>query len=143
MRFIGEVGDDGARRIDQAARDAAARHAVFDATLGTLGAFPDARRARVIWLGMTHGGEALVELARDLEAELRKRGFDRADHPFSAHLTLGRPRDFGQDWTDRLASAPIPAPAPAFRVDRVCVVESKLSPKGSTYNVRSEAALAH
>jgi RNA 2',3'-cyclic 3'-phosphodiesterase len=139
LRFIGDVGEDGAGRVEQAARDAAASHTRFDAVLGELGAFPNARRARAIWVGLADGQAELVAVARDLEAALRQRGFDRADHPFSPHLTLGRVRERGQDWSERLSLVPAPEPAPRFRVDRIAVVQSQLSPAGSIYSVRAEA----
>ncbi len=140
LRFLGEVGEDGARRAAAAAGEAAAGEHAFDAALGALGAFPDARRARVIWIGLSAGAEPLVSLARALESALRARGFDRADKPFSPHLTLGRVRTPGTEWTARLAAAPVEATA--FRVDRLRVVESELSPQGSRYTVRADAPLA-
>jgi 2'-5' RNA ligase len=143
LRFIGEVGEDGARRVGEAAQAAVAGKSSFSATLGGLGAFPNSRRARVIWASLAEGAEALVAVARALETELRKRGFERADHPFSAHLTLGRVRFPKEDWTARLEAVPPPDAATArFDIDRICVVQSKLSPKGSTYTVREEARLA-
>ena len=49
LRFIGELGEDGARRVGEAAREAAAERAAFDAALGGLGAFPNAApRARAV-----------------------------------------------------------------------------------------------
>jgi len=95
----------------------------------------------VIWVGLAAGGPALEAVARDLETSLRQRGFERADHPFSAHLTLGRVRDPREDWTGRLGSVVLPQPGPSFRVDRISVVRSQLSPKGSTYTVRAEGML--
>src|SRR5258705_12455133 len=92
LRFIGEVGDDGARRVGEAAQAGVVGHPAFTATLGGLGAFPNPRRARVIWASLAEGAAELVAVAQSLESALRKRGFDRADHPFSAHLTLGRVR---------------------------------------------------
>jgi 2'-5' RNA ligase len=140
MRFMGELGEDGARRAGEAVARGAGPHTAFDAALGGLGAFPDARRARVLWIGLSEGGDALVALARSIEESLRLRGFGRADRPFAAHLTLGRVRDREQDWSERLAAG---KPGPArFRVARVQVVQSTLSPKGSIYRVVSEATLA-
>ncbi len=139
MRFLGEVGADGARRATEAATEAAAAERRFEAALGALGAVPDARRARVLWLGLAEGGEALVRLARALERSLRSRGFEPADKPFTAHLTLGRVRTPGTDWTAKLAGV---TPEPVrFAVDRLRVVESELSPQGSRYTVRHEAPL--
>jgi 2'-5' RNA ligase len=141
LRFMGELGADGAGRVKLAADEAAQTGAAFTAALGPLGAFPNARRARVLWAGMTEGGERLSALAAALEAALRRKGFDRADHAFTAHLTIGRVRDPHADWTERLAAARVEGAA-RFTVDRICVVESRLSPKGSTYTVIHEAMLA-
>ena len=141
LRFMGELGEDGARRAGEAAQEAASDVAAFDAELGGLGGFPNARRPRVIWVGLAKGDEPLKALARGLEAGLRRRGFERADKPFSAHLTIGRVRNPGQDWSTRLDSASSLPGAAAFRVDRLLLMESKLSPKGSMYTIRSEALL--
>jgi RNA 2',3'-cyclic 3'-phosphodiesterase len=142
LRFMGELGEDGAGRVKLAADEVAKTDAAFGAALGTLGAFPNARRARVLWAGMTEGGESLTALAGALEAALRRKGFDRADHSFTAHLTIGRVRDPRADWTDKLAAVRVDPGAARFTVDRICVVESKLSPRGSTYTVVHEARLA-
>lgn len=143
LRFMGDLGADGARRCGEAADEAAAAIPAFDAALGGLGAFPKPVNARVLWIGLAEGAEPLTALAKGLDAGLRKRGFDRADKPFSAHLTIGRVRNAGEDWGPRLAGAPAADPATArFRVDRLRLMESKLSPKGSTYSVKHEAKLA-
>ena len=143
LRFIGEVGEDGARRVAEAAHEAVRGHRVFTAALGGPGAFPKPARARVIWVGLAEGAEALVAVARALETALRKKGFERAEHAFTAHLTLGRVRVPKDDWTARLAAVTPPEPARArFTIDQIRVVQSKLSPKGSTYTVRDEARLA-
>lgn len=140
VRFMGELGEKGLERVTAAVREALAGHRRFDATLGAPGAFPSARKARVLWLGLAEGGEALTALARDVEQALRRRGFDPADKPFQPHLTLGRVRDREQDWSGRLDGAT--AAPERFVVDRVAVVQSTLSPKGSRYEVRAEAELA-
>jgi len=140
LRFLGELGDDGARRVGEAAREAASDVAPFDAVLGGLGAFPNARRARVLWVGMSEGADPLKALAKALEGALERRGFDRDTQRFSPHLTIGRVREPVHDWTAALAAAQPPAPE-RFRVDRLTLVESKLSPKGSTYTPVVEAPL--
>jgi 2'-5' RNA ligase len=143
LHFLGELGEDGARRAGEAAAEAAAGMRAFDAALGGLGAFPNPRRARVLWISLSQGAENLTGLAHALEAALKRRGFDQADKPFSAHLTLGRVRNPNQDWTDRLTAVKLPDPsASRFKVDRLLLMESKLSPRGSTYTVRAEGRLA-
>jgi RNA 2',3'-cyclic 3'-phosphodiesterase len=139
LRFLGDLGEDGARRAGKAAVEAAAACAPFDAALAAPGAFPTAARARVLWLGMREGAENLRALARALEEALRARGFDRADKPFAPHLTIGRVR-VPADWTAKLAAAP-PVDA-RFRVESLLLVRSTLSPGGSRYDVLATAPLA-
>jgi 2'-5' RNA ligase len=142
LRFLGEVGESGARRVADAAERAVQGLAAFDAELGPPGAFPSARRARVLWLGMARGERPLVELAQALETELRRLGFAKEAHAFSPHLTIGRVREPGHDWAPAMEAAGHTAIGARFRVDRLAVMESRLNPKGSIYTVRHEAKLA-
>jgi 2'-5' RNA ligase len=138
MRFLGEVEPAGVGAIEDAVRATAAATAPFDAALGRAGAFPDAARARVLWLGLREGGAEMKALAAALEEALVSRGVGRADRPFSAHLTLGRVRD-GADWGRRLAA--VQPPEARFRVDELRLVESELSPGGSRFTMRVRAPL--
>ncbi len=138
LRFLGDLGADGARRAAGAAREAAATHAPFEAALGGFGCFPNARRARVLWVGLAEGDEPLRALAGSLEEALQRGGFGRADKPFASHLTVGRVRE-PADWSAKLAAAR--APEARFRVDRLLLVRSTLSPRGSIYEVAAEAKL--
>lgn len=58
----------------------------FDA----LGAFPNPRRARILWLGVTKGAEGLSALAALAEDAARGAGFAAEDRPYTPHLTLSR-----------------------------------------------------
>jgi 2'-5' RNA ligase len=62
----------------------------FNVRFGELGAFPNARRARVLWLGVTRGGERLSELAAVAEDAARSAGFVPEGRGFKPHLTLAR-----------------------------------------------------
>jgi 2'-5' RNA ligase len=132
-------------RVIAATREGATDRPAFGATFGTPGAFPDARRARVLWLGLSQGAETLSALAGALEQALLARGFPAAERAFSPHLTLGRVRRPERDWGARLGEVAAGLEdgwAPPFTVDRVAVVHSTLSPGGSIYRVCAEAALA-
>jgi len=143
LRFLGEVDEQGATRAEQAAREAAAEFAPFGVRLGPPGAFPSARRARVIWLGLLEGVEPFARLAAALEAALERHGFAPEPQEFSAHLTLGRVRQPGRDWTTDLLGVKPPGEGSAarFAVSAIAVVSSELGRGGSTYTVRAEAPL--
>ncbi|MBI1799602.1 MAG: RNA 2',3'-cyclic phosphodiesterase [Candidatus Eisenbacteria bacterium] len=143
LRFLGEIGADGLGRASEAAREAVAGRQSFDVALGAPGAFPSSARSRVLWLGLSSGSEELTALAQDLDLTLARRGFGHAARPFSPHLTLGRVRQPGRDWTAPLAAAnSLETWAHArFTVRHIASVESTLSPRGSTYRVADEAPL--
>src|SRR2546428_1507818 len=116
LRFLGELGEDGAGRAAEAAREAAEPRQAFEASLGAFGAFPNSRRASVLWISLAEGSTPMVELARALEEALRRRGFDRADRPFSPHLTLGRVRARNPDLRAARAGGEALDAAPRVRV---------------------------
>jgi 2'-5' RNA ligase len=144
LKFLGELGEDGARRAGEAAREAAASVDAFDVGLSAPGAFPNARQARVLWIGCDQGAKEFIELARRVDVALSQRGFEREKRAFSPHLTIGRVREFRHDWTAALAISPSPAgeSAARFRVSEVRVMKSTLSPKGSIYETVTAAPLA-
>ena len=138
MRFLGEVDDAGAANAAAAMREAAASRPRFGAALGGFGAFPSAKKARVLWIGMLQGAEAMRLLASALDEALVRHGFEPADEGFEPHLTLGRVRAPG-DWTARLLDAP--TVEARFQVDRLQLVNSVLAAGGSRYEKVEEAVL--
>jgi len=138
MRFLGDVDDKSAERAAEAMREAAASRARFGAALGGFGAFPSAKRARVLWIGMLQGAEPMRLLASALDQALMKKGFEPADEDFEPHLTVGRVRAPG-DWTTRLLDAP--TVEARFQVNALQLVKSVMAPGGSRYEKLAEAAL--
>lgn len=89
LRFLGPTALDV--RNDIVARLSAARLGPdFQVRFGELGAFPNPRRARILWLGVTRGGERLSELAAVAENAARNAGFAAEGKRFTPHLTLSR-----------------------------------------------------
>jgi len=144
LRFLGDVDADEATRAEDAAREAAKGAAPFGALLGPPGAFPSAKKARVLWLGLLEGVEPMTRLANALEAALVARGFESEGRDYTPHLTLARVKEPGADWTSRLVAAPSlrDEPGARFTVTRIDVVESDLGPGGARYRVRTSAELA-
>ncbi len=139
MRFLGDVDESGAARAATAMREAAASRQKFAAALGGFGAFPSAKKARVLWIGMLQGAEPMRQLANALDASLTRHGFEPAEEGFEPHLTVGRVRAPG-DWTARLLDAP--TVEARFQVERMKLVNSVLAPGGSRYETIEEAVLA-
>jgi 2'-5' RNA ligase len=62
----------------------------FQVRFGELGAFPNPRRARILWLGVTRGGERLSDVAAIAEDATCAAGFAAEGKRFTPHLTLSR-----------------------------------------------------
>lgn len=91
MKFLGDVPDQDAPRLVAAADAVAARHQPFEMTLGGVGAFPNFRRARVVWIGVA-ADPRLELLHHDLEVACGDAGFEVEGRPFRPHITLARVR---------------------------------------------------
>lgn len=91
IAFLGDVPPGKVEAITSAITDAAATHTVSGSHLQSVGAFPSAGRARVLWAGLTEAGE-LERLAQSIALSLEPLGFQPEERSFSAHITLGRLR---------------------------------------------------
>lgn len=90
LRFIGPIEPARLEGAETATREAAAGVAPFEVRLTTSGAFPNDRRPRALWLGVTDGVDRLVELNDRVDAAVERAGWARDSRPFRAHLTLAR-----------------------------------------------------
>jgi 2'-5' RNA ligase len=120
LKFLGEVPEDDLDRVAQALEPVSLRHEPFEAELSGFGAFPSARRARILWAGIGEGSEFLRELARDVDASLEPLGFEREDRAYVPHLTLGRAR------SRPVSFEAAETPPLGFRVRNLDLVESVL-----------------
>lgn len=129
LKFLGELPPEALPKLLARAASRLAREQPFLVELAGTGAFPNAREARVLWIGVGEGASGLARLARKLDAAGRGAGAPRERRPFRAHLTVGRLREPRPVPAERL-----PAPdSPGFRVEEVVLYESRLSSSGASY----------
>lgn len=89
LKFLGEVSTGNVEALARVLQHEAGQHPPFSFNVGGLGAFPNVRRPRVIWVG-TEPPQELEVLQKNIEAETRRLGYPSEERPFSPHLTLGR-----------------------------------------------------
>ncbi len=132
LKFLGETPADGIPDICGVIQRAVSGHAPFDMRLSGLGAFPNLRKARVIWAGVRQGAAELSAIALDTEHGLAKLGFEMEGR-FWAHVTLGRMREPALcDWLCGGAEDVL-GDHLACRVSDVHLMRSTLTPAGSRY----------
>lgn len=135
LRFIGDTEESRVGNAADALACAAAGCAPFDFTLRGVGAFPDARRPHVLWVGVEDPGGSLAALADRLNARLAAAGFPPEDRPFSPHVTIGRLRDRAGGDCGSALSPLHDEPAARARAAGVCLFRSELTPAGPIHTV--------
>jgi 2'-5' RNA ligase len=104
--------------------------------LNGVGAFPDWRRPRVLWIGAGAGGEDLEDLARRLDLGFGEAGLGRADKPFKTHLTIGRVREGSRlDPGEIEALRREPFATPPFEVVALRLMASELTRDGARHGL--------
>ena len=142
LKFLGDAPDDAPPRLVEAMERVAARHRRVEMTMAGVGAFPNFRRARVVWIGVEQ--EPRLELLHhDLEVACEEKGFEVEGRPFRPHVTLARVR--------------VPLPVERARslarvarsvrvqvteqVEHITLFESTLAPSGARYRRLHAATL--
>ena len=140
LKFLGDVGDDSLpawwpRRI---ARPLCMGAGDFDPRRG---AFPNFRRARVVWIGVEQ--ERRLELLHhDLEIECESAGFEVEGRPFRPHVTLARVRSpLPRAHAIVRPRGAVGAPRATVPVERITLFESTLAPSGARYRRVHSATL--
>ena len=142
LKFLGEQHEALVALLRDVLESVVPTHAAISAKTTDVGAFPNFRRPRVVWVGMT-GERALQSLASDIDRALTPLGIPREARGFQAHLTLGRVKgELGPAQATALAAA-----AKSVRDSRelalqtVDLMQSELGPGGSRYSVLAAVPL--
>lgn len=144
------LGDTDPARIDAIVKNlnrVAARHRAFSLAVGGLGVFPDAKRPRVLWVGVRDDDRRLLHLAADVDRALAKSGWQREKRPFSGHLTLARVKKMARN-SERRALGEHVATLRGYEklgvlpVTALHLIRSQLQPNGAIYTDLARISLA-
>jgi 2'-5' RNA ligase len=134
LKFLGYVEEDQIPRIVEIVNSAARGCGPFRMRLKCIGAFPNSRNPRTIWIGVREESGALKRLAAELEKLLSRIGIEPEDRPFSPHLTLGRVKERGDRNTfESVLTVFKDQDAGEVQVDRISLMRSDLTPQGPIY----------
>jgi 2'-5' RNA ligase len=139
IKFLGPVEEAKLSAFGAALAEALGALPPFGIEVRGMGAFPTARKANVLWAGVTDGGDRLGAVAAIVEETAARLGIgERESRPFRGHVTVGRSK---QGVDARAALAPFERRAfGTASVDEALVFESQLGGDGSTYVLRHRAA---
>ena len=144
LLFLGEVDDREVVQVCRAVKEVAGREPPFELRVSGVGAFPNLRRPKVVWAGITDGADVLQRLYAALEEKMLSLGCYRSeDRAYTPHLTLGRVT--GDEDSSALATE-IPKlsgwDGGQTVVGEVRVYTSEMRREGPEYTVIARSALA-
>ena len=136
LNFLGEVDEQRISLIKEAIQRATRGVSPFSLSFGGLGAFPNLKAPRVIWVGLKSEKE-VVSLQQRLEKELSRIGFSPEKRKFQPHLTLGRVKflENKKEFIKRMQELEQASLSSKLRVDKIELIESKLTPQGPIYSL--------
>ena len=135
LKFLGEVKDERVVEVCDVVKEVCGRHKSFELDIESVGRF-GGRSARVLWVGMGDGKDALLRLQEDIERQLDLAGWAAETRKFSGHLTLCRIKNskagsnlaaISEDYKDLKLGT--------VSADSVSVYQSQLRPTGPVYTV--------
>ncbi len=136
LKFLGEVSESNYGMLTDILEVQAAEHSPIEISIGGVGAFPNIRRPRVIWIGVEAPAE-LQLLQRGIEVETSRLGYAPEKREFSPHLTLGRVARNATPKQVRAISKFLSEQEVGFlgvaRIDAVDLFRSDLRPGGAVY----------
>lgn len=140
LAFLGEQPEARLPDLQRIGAEAASASRRASLRLGQAGSFGSRRTPRVLWVDLSGDVEALLGLQENVQAGLRAGGFPTEDREFRAHITLARRRDTASGgappgWPPEVEHA-------GFEVERLTLMQSRLSPRGPTYTPVAEFPLA-
>lgn len=134
LKFLGDTPESRIQEVGEALEAVAADQESFRLVFGGLGAFPDTRNPRILWVGLAAGQEEMARLALAVETRMVRLGFAKEERPFSPHLTLGRVRSpknlesFLRAFQETKYHSDL-----SVMVDHLTLYQSTLTPEGSVY----------
>jgi 2'-5' RNA ligase len=142
MKFFGEQPEDALPRLRDALAGAVRDVEAPELGLGGLGAFPNLRAPRVVWLGV--GAEPRLELLHhDVERACAGLGYEVEGRAFRPHITLGRVKGrlSGESARALAAAAREVHYASSVRARSLDLMASRLGAQGAKYTVMAAIPL--
>ncbi|MBI3930625.1 MAG: RNA 2',3'-cyclic phosphodiesterase [Chloroflexi bacterium] len=144
LKFLGNIAIDRTAEITRAIEEAARVVTPFHLEVKDLGVFPNLKRVRVAWVGISGEVDKLIQLQQGIESNLTSLGFAPESRPFTSHLTLARlgnqaSLDERQKFGQLIASTRFEGGA--INVDAISLMRSQLTRAGAIYSRISSVGL--
>jgi len=142
LKFFGDISQEDVSKICAAVQKRIVLETNLNLKVEKLGVFPDVRRPRVLWCGVSGDVERLSSMQKKLDSDLAAIGFPVEKRPFRAHLTLGRIKDSrGLTGINEALIKYSAFAAGEFNCTELILFQSRLSPQRAIYTKLAEFTL--
>lgn len=146
LKFLGDVSPTNVDMLAQMLNVEVGQHQIFEMNFRGLGAFPNPKRPRVIWIGI-QAPAGLEALQHGIEAAAATLGYPPEKRPFSPHLTIGRVKQkIGSAGMQKIRTTLEETQVGSLGTARVTAIhlfKSDLQPTGAVYTRLFTASLNH
>jgi len=145
LKFLGNIPPQKVADITSVMEQTSQGISPFQLEVTEVGAFPNMRQPRVLWVGIKGEVDKLVAWQQRIDSGLAPLGFARETRAFTPHLTLARLRE-GVSPGDRRDFGEMVTKTPAevsykFNVSSLSLMKSQLLPGGAVYSRLTEVKL--
>jgi len=141
LKFLGDAEESEVDEVMVRIQKATEGLQPFKIRLKGMGAFPSMSNIRVVWVGIEDGGP-LARIAEDLDRSMSELGYEREKRGFKPHLTLARTRSARNiSNVQEILMEDAATDYGEYRVDRVLLKKSVLTPNGPIYSTVKECIL--
>lgn len=131
LLFLGEISEKMSHKVQEALETI--EFSPFKVTFKGVGAFPNPRNPRIIWVGIEReGSQHLIEISRKIQERLAPLGF-KSDKPFRPHVTMFRVKNRIDDISEELKKYE----SVSFGMQEISEIkfkQSTLTPNGPIYS---------
>ena len=137
VRFLGNITPGTVEKIYEEMKQV--QFTPFSIKIRGVGAFPNPRYPRVVWVGISEGSNELRSIFSQLEPRLQGLGFAPDPKGFSPHLTIARVRS-GRNRAElaQCIAENADADVGVIRAECLRLKKSDLTPRGPIYSTLKE-----
>lgn len=142
LKFFGNIEESRIDLILKSIEEPIRNTLPFSLKVRGVGAFPNLKNPRVVWMGLVDGKGVVGAFQKQIESQLGKIGFQSEDRPFHPHLTLGRMKSSrGKEELVERMEEHKEEEFGDLQAERVILFKSDLRPTGPIYTPLKELIL--
>jgi 2'-5' RNA ligase len=133
LKFLGDTEETLVDEIEKIITNAVKEAKSFNIQLKGTGVFPNQNYIKVVWLGIQNG-EPIAEIAKKIDEQTSKIGFEKEKRGFSPHLTIARVKTAkNKEKLLQVLEKYRDVEFADIKIETIKLKKSELTPKGPIY----------